>query len=58
VTNGATHAARRAIGSNQSLPTDRSSLLATATLVDLVVVGVDQHFEFVLSAPRFVRSSS
>jgi hypothetical protein len=44
VTNGATHAARCATGlGNLPLPGHRLALFATATLVDFLVIRMDQH---------------
>jgi len=44
VTNCATHAARCATGlGNLPLPGNRLALFATATLVDFLVIRMDQH---------------
>jgi len=44
VTNCTAHAARRATGGGDlPLPSDCLALLATATLVDFLVIRMDQH---------------
>jgi hypothetical protein len=50
VTNHAANAPWCAADDNLSLPACRVALFAPATLIDLVVHGVNQHLNFLLSA--------